>query len=216
MPSRAQIQLEEMRALQAEAAALLGHLFEDGGPEVARRTTSDEHHIPFVIMLDGEMIGTLTLGIDSPAGLAIDATFPTEVAALRERPGARLCELTKLAFDAAESRPLLAALFAAILQYAFDRYACTDVLIAVNPIHRRFYERMLGFAAFSTERVTGRAGAPVVAMKIQVTAILRRAAERASDFFDAHFTPGTGILQLSRSAQSARSDIRNCPADDPR
>ena len=207
MPSRAQIQLEEMRALQAEAAALLSHLFEDGGPGAAQPTT-DEHQIPFVVMLDGEMIGMLTLGIDSPAGLAIDATFPTEVAALRERPGARLCELTKLAFDAAESRPLLAALFAAILQYAVDRYACTDVLIAVNPIHRRFYERMLGFSAFSAERMSGRAGAPVVAMKIQVTAILRRAAERAGTSLDAHFTPETGILQLSRSAESARSDIR--------
>lgn len=208
MPRRSQIQLEEMRALQAEAAALLSQLFEDGGLKAGQRATSDEHHIPFVVMLDGEMIGTLTLGIDSPAGLAIETTFPVEVAALREQPGARLCELTRLAFDAAESRPLLAALFAAILQHAFDRYACTDVLIAVDPIHRRFYERMLGFAAFSTERMSGRAGTPIVGMKIQVTAILRRAAERASLSFDAQFTPETGILQLSRSVRSARSDIR--------
>ena len=160
------------------------------------------------MQLDGATVGTLTLGLDSPAGLAIDATFPAEVMAVRERPGALLCELTKLAFDAAQSRPLLAALFGAILEYGVEQYGCTHVLIEVSPIHQRFYERMLGFEVFGSTRLNHQVGTQAVAMKIEVTAILRRAAEQAGHSLYAQFSPDTGILQLSGAGTSASLDVR--------
>ncbi|WP_431312425.1 N-acyl amino acid synthase FeeM domain-containing protein [Sphingomonas natans] len=208
LPDRVQIELAEREALRAEASALLSRLYEPAGYAADHDADRGEHKIPFVVRLDGATIGTLTLGVDSTAGLAIDATFGEEVAALRRRPGARLCELTTLAFDAAESRPLLAALFGAILRHGSEHYGCTDVLIEVSPIHRRFYERMLGFEVFAAPKISNRSGTTVVPMRIEVTPILCRAAEKASHSFHAAFASNTDFLQLSASAPSASRDIR--------
>jgi hypothetical protein len=45
------------------------------------------------------------------------------------------------------SKTSLANLFHLAVIYARDIHHCTDIIIEVNPRHRRFYERMLGFQA---------------------------------------------------------------------
>ena len=108
-----------------------------------------------------EVIGTVTLGIDSPTvGIMADAVFKDYVDGFRER-GARVCEISKLAFDpTVKSKLALGSLFHILYIYAHHIYQCTDAFVEINPRHRRYYETMLGFRTQSEVRVNPRVNAP--------------------------------------------------------
>lgn len=117
---------------------------------------------------NGNTIGTVTLGIDSPTGLLADEIFKDHADALRER-GAQLCEITKLAFDhTVRSKHALAALFHTLYLYAHHIHGCTHALIEVNPRHRRFYESMLGFKRVGTVRENPRVQAPAYLLGVEL------------------------------------------------
>ena len=119
----------------------------------AARGYGDGHEVPtagrcvtFTASSKGELVGTLSLTVDSPTGLASDHTFKEELDEFRKMKGTKICELTKFAFDTRQPSPdLLASLFHIIFIYGTHKYNCTDLLIEVAPRHRRFYEVMLGF-----------------------------------------------------------------------
>ena len=108
----------------------------------------------------GEIVGTVTLGIDSPVGILADEVFGDLIAPFRAR-GAKVCEITKLAFDPnVRSKMVLASLFHIVFIYGRRLHQCTDVFIEVNPRHRRFYESMLGFKRMGEVRSNPRVDAP--------------------------------------------------------
>ncbi len=110
----------------------------------------------------GVTIGTITIGFDSPAGLHADNPFVTEITALRAE-GRNLCEFTKLAIDSVvRSKRVLASLFHVAYIYAHLMMRFDDLLIEVNPRHRRYYERMLGFEVRGLQRINPRVKAPAV------------------------------------------------------
>ena len=116
----------------------------------------------------GNAVGTLTLGIDSPIGLLADEIFRDEIDAYRAR-GARVCEFTKLAFDpSVQSKEALASLFHLATCYVRDLYGCTDIFIEVNPRHRRFYERMLGFQRRGDVKSNPRVNAPAFLLAVNL------------------------------------------------
>ena len=116
----------------------------------------------------GNAVGTLTLGIDSPVGLLADEIFRDEIDAYRAR-GARVCEFTKLAFDpSVQSKEALASLFHLATCYVRDLYNCTDIFIEVNPRHRRFYERMLGFQRHGEAKSNPRVNAPAFLLAVNL------------------------------------------------
>lgn len=108
----------------------------------------------------GNVIGTVTLGIDSEIGVMADEVFKAEIDVFRQR-GAKVCEITKLAFDhTVRSKMALAALFHTLFIYARHLHHCTDAFIEINPRHRRFYEHMLGFKRLSDLKENPRVKAP--------------------------------------------------------
>ena len=128
-------------------------------------TASDENGV----------IGTITLAFDSDHGLAAERTFGTEIAQFRKVPGAKLCELTKLAFDSGmPSKPLLASLFHIVFIYGHRRFGGTDLFIEVNPRHRRFYETMLGFTAIGDVVANDEVQAPAQLMWLDIGMIRDR------------------------------------------
>lgn len=134
--------------------------------------------VTFVATSGDDLIGTLTLTIDSPVGLALDRTFSSEMDKFRGN-GARLCELTKFAFEtSAPARPRLAALFHIIFIYESVHFGCSDVFIEVNPSHRRFYEAMLGFTSVGEPRNNASVGAPSQLMWLNLDAMRRLIDER--------------------------------------
>jgi hypothetical protein len=123
----------------------------------------------------------LTLNVDGESRLAADRTFPDELRKFREAPGAKLCELTKFAFDSsAPSRPRLAALFHIMFIYGSTHFECTDLFIEVNPRHRRYYQVMLGFTPVGAMKTNESVGAPSQLMWLNVGEI-RRLIDRFAD-----------------------------------
>jgi hypothetical protein len=158
----------------SSANSLLNRMYSWRGYGSDHLLPSAPHCATFAASCDDEVIGTLTLTVDSAAGLAADETFASEIKALRGFPGTKLCELTKFAFDpTASSRPLLAALFHIIFIYGSHRYGCTDLLIEVNPRHRRFYEVMLGFRSVGDVKINRRVDAPAHLLWLKVSDIRR-------------------------------------------
>jgi hypothetical protein len=131
-----------------------------------------ETHSTFTASIDDQVVGTITLAVDSPAGLAADAIFRDEINSFRRVPGANVCELTKLAFDTAiPSRELLACLFHVVFIYGQRSHRCTDLFIEVNPRHRRFYEAMLGFKPIGEVKNNSSVDAPAQLMWLKVSDI---------------------------------------------
>ncbi|MET4663774.1 hypothetical protein ABIC17_000666 [Sphingomonas sp. PvP056] len=121
------------------------------------------------------VLGTVTLVVDSDAGLAADKIFADELNPFRETPGRKICELSRLAFETGlPSKPLLAALFHIVFIYGYHHHRCTDLFIEVNPRHRRFYEAMLGFKPIGAPRTNASVGAPSQLMWLEISSIRRR------------------------------------------
>lgn len=142
------------------ASMLINKMYAWRGYAGTHKLTDDPNRITLSASSEGEVIGTLTLGIDSPIGLLADEMFKAEVDSVRG-PGSKVCELTKLAFDAkAQSKEKLASLFHLAVIYARDLHHCTHIFIEVNPRHRRFYEHMLGFRRMGEPKTNARVNAP--------------------------------------------------------
>lgn len=168
------IRLADCDGHRNRANMLLSRMYSWRGYGASVRLPADPNCITFTATNDEDVIGTLTLTVDSQAGLAADRTFAAEVEQFRRGPGVKLCELTKFAFDTSSpARPRLAALFHLIFIYGSMHYGCTDLLIEVNPRHRRFYEVMLGFRPVGEVRTNAAVNAPSQLMWINVADIRR-------------------------------------------
>lgn len=146
-------------------------------------SVSSLDQLPNRMTLNAELFGniyaTLTVNIDSPAGLSVDETYPEEVAEFR-RQGKRICEFSKFAVEpSVRSKRLLATLFHMLYLYAYRVQGCTDILIEINPRHRFFYQRYLEFRKIATERNCPRVGAPALLMHISCEYVRDRLAELA-------------------------------------
>jgi hypothetical protein len=153
---------------------LLNRMYAWRGYGAAHKLPSTPNCVTFTATSQDDVIGTLTLTVDSPAGLAVDDTFKEEIERFRSAPGAKLCELTKFAFDTSSpARPRLASLFHLIFIYGSMHYDCTDLFIEVNPRHRRFYEVMLDFAPVGEPKMNSKVNAPSQLMWLNVGNIRR-------------------------------------------
>lgn len=129
----------------------------------------DPNKITLVAYQTDQVVGTLTLGLDSPAGMVVDQLYKSEADQLRAA-GRKLCDITRLAIDQdIKSKSVLAALFHLSFIYGHSIHGATDFLIEVNPRHVLFYQRMLGFAPFGEERICPRVNAPAVLLRLDLT-----------------------------------------------
>lgn len=128
----------------------------------------DPNRLTLLAYEEDRAVATITVGVDSGAGLSVDALYPKEVDALRAQ-GARVCEFTRFAIDRRErSLELLATMFHVAYLFARRRFRGTDLLAEVNPRHVRFYQRMLGFEQWGPERLCPRVNAPAVLLRLRL------------------------------------------------
>lgn len=128
----------------------------------------DPYKITLAAFQNDKVIGTLTLGLDSPAGLVVDQLYKAEADKLRAE-GRSLCDVTKLAVDQdIKSKSVLGALFHLSVIYGRNIHHATDFLIEVNPRHALFYQRMIGFVPWGEERMCPRVNAPAVLLKLDL------------------------------------------------
>jgi hypothetical protein len=171
---RMTIRLADCVGQRNRANMLLERMYSWRGYGTNHKLPAAPNCVTFTATSQEDVIGTLTLTVDSPAGLAADRTFSDELERFRTAPGAKLCELTKFAFDSSSpAQPRLAALFHIIFIYGSMHYECTDLFIEVNPRHVRFYEAMLGFKRVGQARTNENVGAPAQLMWLNVSQIGR-------------------------------------------
>jgi hypothetical protein len=147
---------------------LINRMYAWRGYSGDHKPTDDPNRITLTATDKGDVVGTLSIGIDSEIGLMADEVFKEELDAHRQR-GARLCEFTKFAFDpSVRSKTALANVFHLAVIYARDMHGCTDIVIEVNPRHRRFYERMLGFRKEGQLKINPRVDAPAYLLRVNL------------------------------------------------
>lgn len=159
---------------QAAACRLLNERYGWRGYGSEHRFGQETDTTTFAASVGNEVVGTLSLTVDSPAGLAADAGFADLLDEMRAAPGTKLCELTKFAVAKdLTSLHLLASLFHTIFIFGVGHYDCTDLVIEVNPRHVRFYEVMLDFDRVGHLRNNESVGAPAQLMRLKVADIAR-------------------------------------------
>ncbi|WP_229507319.1 N-acyl amino acid synthase FeeM domain-containing protein [Pseudoduganella rivuli] len=154
------IRLADTEVGRNSASMLINKMYGWRGYGDKHKVEENPNRITLSATDKGNVIGTVTIGIDSDAGILADEIFHDEIQKVRLR-GGKVCEITKLAFDPTlRSKMALASLFHVLFIYAHYRHHCTDVFIEVNPRHRRYYEAMLGFQAVCDVRTNPRVDAP--------------------------------------------------------
>lgn len=181
------VRLADSDGHRSLASILVNRMYAWRGYGADHQLAYKNNRVTFTACVDELVIGTLSLGVDGPDGLAADETFKNELDQFREIPGAKLCELTKFACDpSTKSQPALAALFHVIFIYGTQRYDCTDLFIEVHPRHVRFYEAMLGFQRVGAPRLNPAvtwwpADVPVQLLWLKVSEIRRLIDAHAGD-----------------------------------
>jgi hypothetical protein len=169
------IRLADCDGQRSRANMLLQRMYSWRGYGTQHQLPRAPNCVTFTATSQDDVIGTLTLTVDSRAGLAADRTFKDEIDSFRKGPGAKLCELSKFAFDTSTpARPRLAALFHIIFIYGSMHFDCTDLFIEVNPRHTRFYEVMLGFTRIGEPKTNASVNAPSQLMWLNVADIRRQ------------------------------------------
>ena len=156
------------------ASMLINRMYAWRGYSGDHQPSNDPNRITLTATDKGDVVGTLSIGIDSEVGLMADEVFGAELDAHRAN-GARLCEFTKFAFDpSVRSKTALANVFHLAVIYARDMHGCTDIIIEVNPRHRRFYERMLGFRKEGDLKINTRVDAPAYLLRVNLEYVTRQ------------------------------------------
>ncbi len=176
------IRLTDTAEGRNSASLLINKMYSWRGYAGTHHFSDDPNRITLTATDKGEVVGTLTLGIDSEIGMMADQVFKEDLDEQRRR-GARLCEFTKLAFDpAVRSKTALANLFHLAVIYARDIHQCTDIVIEVNPRHRRFYEYMLGFKRVGEMRMNTRVNAPAYLLSINLVFVSEQILKHGGTF----------------------------------
>ncbi len=80
------------------------------------------------------------------------------------------------------SKTSLANLFHLAVIYARDIHHCTDIVIEVNPRHRRFYEHMLGFVREGELKTNPRVNAPAYLLRVNLEYVTEQIQKHGGTF----------------------------------
>lgn len=191
-----------------EATALVERQYAGRGYSIPA-AKHNPHLATFLAYDEGQIVGTVSVGLDSEHGLSADDLYAAEIDAWRSK-GHRICEFTRLAVDRnAASKPVLAGLFHSAYLYAAVIRGYTHTIIEVNPRHARYYGRAMTFTQIGPERMNKRVNAPAVLLGTSFEKIAQGIAKYAGRndvtdegrfFFIYTFTPAQerGILKRIR------------------
>ncbi|MBX3643387.1 MAG: long-chain N-acyl amino acid synthase [Rubrivivax sp.] len=168
-PDGFKIRAADSHGVRSSANILVNRRYASRGYQVGPMLGSaGDDRLTLVAADRAEIVGTLTVGFDSPEGLLVDDLFKAEADGLRAA-GQSLCEFTKLAMEGVlRSQRVLAALFHVAFIQAHCIRGCDTLLIEVNPRHVRYYEVKLGFKVAGPRRHNRRVNAPAVLMALDL------------------------------------------------
>lgn len=213
-----QVDLKRVASLEMaeEAHAFLTSRYREVGYHASTPEENRERDwVALSAYLDGEVIGTITVGFDSGPGLLADLSYRVEVDSLRSAKRTP-CEIIRLAVGKGSSskRVLMALFHLAASVYGAKLKSCTNILAEVDPASANFYLRRLGFTRLGAEVAQGRAGGPIVLLnldavghgtqKLQQFGGNPRMAKEERTMYPRLFSPEEERLVLSRIAALAQ------------
>jgi hypothetical protein len=179
LPGAFRIRVARSRDSREQAGSLVKRRYSSRGYQLSSGKAPDPCLFTFVAYNSGDLVGTVSLRLDSSKGLTADELYKEEIDALRG-PQSRLCEFTRLAIDVnAGSKSVLAGLFHTAYLFAYRVRAYESAVIEVNPRHVVFYERALGFRVIGSERLSPRVNAPAVLLCVQFQTVAEGVAKYA-------------------------------------
>ncbi|HLU76537.1 MAG TPA: long-chain N-acyl amino acid synthase [Burkholderiales bacterium] len=209
------IRVARTTGFRRAAGGLVGRRYGDRGYLIPN-TPSEPDLYSFLAYDEGQIVGTVSIRLDSSRGLSADDLYHEELEALR-RSGWKICEFTRLAVDVkTASKPVLAGLFHTAYLYAARIRGYDYAVIEVNPRHVAFYRRALGFEPIGPERMNRRVDAPAVLLCVAFDTIAKGVAEyggqaeratQVRSLFPFGFGPDeeAGILQRLRELDATRN-----------
>ncbi len=160
------IRLANTEERRESASVLVDKMYSWRGYEHSTKHDEKPNRITIITSdNNNQVIGTVTIGLDSRMGLLADEMYHEELEALR-REGKRLCEFNRLAINSSiRSKRVLACLIHVAILYPSGVFGCTDGVLEINPRHVQFYEKALGFTRIGAERMCPRVKAPSILLK---------------------------------------------------
>jgi hypothetical protein len=167
LPRQFKIKSADSFVRRSSANLLLRHRYAWRGYQmVSLPKDQTANRITLTATEDDLTIGTITIGLDGPEGLASESVFRDCIDGLRA-DGRRVVEFTKLAIDPITgTKRVLAALFHVAYILAHRIRAYDTLVMEVNPRHVRYYERMLGARVLAEQRLNRTVNAPSVLLSI--------------------------------------------------
>ncbi len=151
-----------------------------------------QHVLPettvFVVYEGDTIAGTMTVTLDSPAGLPLDFDYPDEVRQLRSQ-GARMVEFGSLAIrQSFKGGGVTNLLTMATFHWAINILHATDLVIGINPAAEAWYRAVYNFELLGSSKTHASLSAPVLGMHCRLDELV--------DFLNAkHKKPlASGIL----------------------
>jgi hypothetical protein len=169
----------------------------EAGRAAAYRFTA-HHALPDTVVLvakeQGQVVATLSMFMDNTLlGLPMESVYGEELKALR-RAGRRLAEVGSLADGGLTTREFL-AVFLALIKLTwqhFLRQGGDTAIIAVNPRHRYFYTKAMGFTPMGGQRAYPTVqNHPAEAYLLDVPMLRERAPEMYQQIFGQPLPPET-------------------------
>ncbi|CAD86141.1 N-acyl amino acid synthase FeeM domain-containing protein [Nitrosomonas europaea] len=167
-----------------KASTLIKRMYASRGyqTESASVFSTSSNQYTFEARQSQQLIGTLTLTIDTGKGLLADTLYQPELDQFR-RQGRRLCEVSKLAFNPeTSSKEIFASLFHMAYIFAHRIHGVDDSFIEINPRHATFYKRMLGFRQVGELRTCPRVNAPAVLLYLDLEYMKEQITTQAGQF----------------------------------
>jgi hypothetical protein len=162
------IRLADSPGRSNEVSALVKRMYSWRGYNTEQTAVSPPNQTTLEAFSGEDLVGTLSLRLDSEHGLLADELYEEKISTFRAKDR-KVCELSKLAIDPQfSSKELLASLFN--LAYICGRiiHRATDFFIEVNPRHTGYYKRMLGFHQIGEARNCQRVNAPAVLLHLEL------------------------------------------------
>ncbi|ABI58910.1 N-acyl amino acid synthase FeeM domain-containing protein [Nitrosomonas eutropha] len=159
-----------------KASTLIKRMYASRGYQTEKTSvfSADSNQYTLEARQSGQLIGTLTLTIDTGKGLLADILYQTELDQLRQQ-GRKLFEVSKLAFDPeSSSKEIFASMFHMAHILAHHIHKADDAVIEINPRHSLFYKRKLGFHQIGELRTCPRVNAPAVLLHLDMNYMKRQ------------------------------------------
>ena len=163
----------------------LARMFEERRPDALRvrhpetgpsvpGVLKDPSLYTFLAHDSGQFVGSLSVRIDSPRGLAADDLYRDETAVLRDH-GCRVCEFVNLSLDMnSVPKRALACLFHAAYLFAGAIWTCDYGVLEVPSRHADFFRFSLGFEPIGEERLNARVSTQEALLCVHLKSVLHR------------------------------------------